>query len=126
MPDLTFTQNNQIDKGTLKVGVVERRGNTPIRDATINISYTGEPNSTIEEVNTNASGMSEELTLDAPPLEYSMEPSENQPFAQYTVRITAPGYRPITISGVQIFPGELALQNVRMEKKVRQVTRLIR
>lgn len=117
MPDLTFTQNNQIDKGTLKVGVVERRGNTPIRDATINISYTGEPNSTIEEVNTNASGMSEELTLDAPPLEYSMEPSENQPFAQYTVRITAPGYRPITISGVQIFPGELALQNVRMEEE---------
>ncbi len=52
--------------------------------------------------------------LDAPPLEYSMEPSENQPFSQYTVKVTAPGYRPVSVSGVQIFSEQLALQQVQM------------
>lgn len=111
---------NNIDKGTLKVGITDRRTNNPIRDAKISISYTGEPDSTFEEVTSNASGMSEELTLDAPPLEYSMQPGEEQPFAQYTLQITAPGYRPVNVSGVQIFSAQLALQDVRMEEEQRE------
>ena len=55
--------------------------------------------------------------LDAPPLEYSMEPSENQPFSQYTIKVHAPGYRPVSISGVQIFSEQLALQQVRMAEE---------
>ena len=121
MPNIRFMQNeNNIDKGTLKVGITDRRTNNPIRDAKISISYTGEPNSTFEEVTSNASGMSEELTLDAPPLEYSMQPGEEQPFAQYTLQITAPGYRPVSVSGVQIFSAQLALQDVRMEEEQRE------
>ena len=46
-----------------------------------------------------------------------MEPSENQPFAQYTVKVTAPGYRPVSISGVQVFSEQLALQQVRMAEE---------
>lgn len=121
MPNIRFMQNeNNIDKGTLKVGITDRRTNNPIRDAKISISYTGEPDSTFEEVTSNASGMSEELTLDAPPLEYSMQPGEEQPFAQYTLQITAPGYRPVNVSGVQIFSAQLALQDVRMEEEQRE------
>lgn len=120
MSDISFMQNNNIDKGTLKVGVIDRRTNNPITGAKISISYTGEPDSAFEEVNTNASGMSEELTLNAPPLEYSMQPGEEQPFAQYTLQITAPGYRPVSVSGVQIFSNQLALQDVRMEEEARK------
>lgn len=113
-------QTNNIDKGTLKVDVIDRRTNNPIPDAKISISYTGEPDSAFEEVTTNASGMSEELTLNAPPLEYSMQPGEEQPFAQYTIQVTAPGYRPVNVSGIQIFSNELALQDVRMETEERE------
>ena len=121
MPDIRFMQTeNNIDKGTLKVGVIDRRTNNPIRDAKISISYTGEPNSTFEEVTSDASGMSEELTLNAPPLEYSMQPGEEQPFAQYTIQVTAPGYRPVNVSGIQIFSDQLALQDVRMEEEERE------
>lgn len=121
MPNIRFMQTeNNIDKGTLKIGVIDRRTNNPIPDAKISISYTGEPDSTFEEVTSNASGMSEELTLNAPPLEYSMQPGEEQPFAQYTVQVTAPGYRPVNVSGVQIFSAQLALQDVRMEEEERQ------
>ena len=78
----------------------------------------------MEEVSADDSGMSEKLTLDAPPLEYSMEPSENQPFAQYTVKVTAPGYRPVSISGVQVFSEQLALQQVRMAEENEEETQI--
>ena len=114
MPEITYTQTEAVDKGSLKVEVLASRTKTPIEGAKISISYSGKPDSAIEEVSSDDSGMSEKLILDAPPLEYSMEPSENQPFSQYTVQVTAPGYHPVTVSGVQIFSTQLALQQVQM------------
>lgn len=75
MPDIKYTQNN-IDQGALKVQVVSRGRNIPITNARITISYSGDPEETIEEVSTDNSGMSEQIALAAPPLEYSMEPRE--------------------------------------------------
>ncbi len=85
------------------------------RRCKISISYSGDPDSTVEEVNTDASGMSETLTLDTPPLELSMQPSEVQPYAEYTIQVTAKGYRPINISGIEVFSGQLSLQEIRMD-----------
>lgn len=115
MSDIAYTQNN-VDQGTLRVQVTGRQGNEPIPDAKISISYSGDPEGTIEEVNTDSSGMSEQITLDTPPLEYSMEPGENQPFSQYTVRVTAEGYRPFTVSGIELFAEQLAIQEIRMDR----------
>jgi hypothetical protein len=78
MPDIKYAQTEAVDKGSLKVEVLTNRTRRPIEGARITISYSGEPDSTVEEVSADDSGMSEKLTLDAPPLEYSMEPSENQ------------------------------------------------
>ena len=44
-----------------------------------------------------------------------MEPSEEHPYAEYTIRVQAPGYRDITVSAINVLPGETAIQNVRME-----------
>lgn len=124
MPDIKYAQTEAVDKGSLKVEVLTNRTRRPIEGAKITISYSGEPDSTVEEVSADDSGMSEKLTLDAPPLEYSMEPSENQPFAQYTVKVTAPGYRPVSISGVQVFSEQLALQQVRMAEENEEETQI--
>ena len=77
MPDIKYAQTEAVDKGSLKVEVLTNRTRRPIEGARITISYSGDPDSTVEEVSADDSGMSEKLTLDAPPLEYSMEPSEN-------------------------------------------------
>ena len=90
MQNIRFMQTEGIDKGDLKVEVVGSRDNQPIRDAQISISYSGEPDSVIEEVNTDENGMSESLSLNTPPLEYSMQPGENQPFSQYTIQVSCP------------------------------------
>lgn len=124
MPDIKYAQTEAVDKGSLKVEVLTNRTRRPIEGARITISYSGDPDSKVEEVSADDSGMSEKLTLDAPPLEYSMEPSENQPFAQYTVKVTAPGYRPVSISGVQVFSEQLALQQVRMAEENEEETQI--
>lgn len=119
MSDIVVTPNNNnsnVDQGALKVQVVARGANVPIQNATISITYSGDPESTIEEVETDASGMSEQIALAAPPLEYSMEPSENQPFSQYTIQVTAEGFRPVNVSGIEVFSNELSLQEIRMEE----------
>lgn len=117
MPDIRYTQNDNVDQGELRVQVVGRGENNPIQNAKISISYSGDPEGTLEEVDTDLSGMSEAVTLDAPPLEYSMEPSETQPYAEYTIQVTAEGYRPINISGIEVFSKQLSLQEVRLDRE---------
>ena len=114
MPDIRYTQNN-LDRGDLRIQVIASGSRAPIKDAKISISYSGDPEGTVEEVNTDESGLSEQVSLGAPPLEYSMEPSEEQPYSEYTIQVSAEGYRPINISGIEIMSGELALQEVRMD-----------
>lgn len=107
--------SNHVDKGTLRISLTNLSTGQPVQGAKIAVSYTGNPSLTIEEVSADDSGNSEELALNAPPLEYSMEPGEQQPYAEYTIHVEAPGYRDITVSAIDILPGEAAIQNVRME-----------
>lgn len=119
MSDIVVTPNNNnsnVDQGALKVQVVARGTNIPIQNATISITYSGDPESAMEEVETDASGMSEQIALATPPLEYSMEPSENQPFSQYSIQVAAEGFRPVSVSGIEVFSNELSLQEIRMEE----------
>lgn len=116
MPDM----NSFIDKGQLQISAVSTDGNIPINDATIEISPTGEPENVIEQLTTDNSGNSETIDLDAPPLEYSLSPGDNQPYSEYNLKITAPGYDEVLISGIQILSGQLGLSNVRMTPTVRE------
>ena len=116
MPDM----NSFIDKGQLQISAVSAEGNVPIDDATIEISPTGEPENVIEQLTTDSSGNSETIDLDAPPVEYSLSPGDNQPYSEYNLKITAPGYDEVLISGIQILSGQLGLSNVRMTPTVRE------
>ena len=76
MKSIYHTQADMPDTGRLRVSVESRVNRDPIADARVTISYTGEPDSTFEEISTNESGQTEQVDLKAPPLEYSLEPSE--------------------------------------------------
>ena len=107
-------QNDRADQGELKVSVESALRTVPIKNATVDISYTGEPDRILEEVRTDQNGNTETLKLAAPPLEYSMQPGEEQPYSEYTIKVSAEGYEPVTISGSEIMSGELSLQNIRL------------
>lgn len=102
------------DVGRLQTSVESRINNDPIPDAKIEISYTGEPDSTFETLTTDESGQTGQVELKTPALDYSMEPSETQPYAQYTLHITAEGYEPVTITGIQVLPEATAVQDIRL------------
>lgn len=115
-------QTDHPDEGRLRISVLSSIRNTPIENATIDITYTGDPSSVIEELKTDANGQTPEITLPAPPLEYSMEPSEYQPYAEYTFRIKAQGFEPLDISGAEILPEVTALQTARLQAQTPQNT----
>ena len=102
--------------GQLRIQIVNALGE-PVPDAKIVISFTGEPNQTVEEMTTDASGNTQILTLDTPPLEYSMEPSEMQPYSQYTMEVTAEGYQPINVSGIEVFQGQVSVQRTVLSQE---------
>lgn len=115
MTSLRAMQNNAVDKGQLQINVTSEITALPVTGATISISYTGVPESTLEQVNTDSSGQTDILDLDAPPLEYSLNPTiEYQPYSEYTLDISAPGFEPMSIAGTEILPDVRAIQNVAL------------
>ena len=103
------------DKGYLQVQVVNIENNFPIQGARVSISYKGDPGRPLEEVMTNSSGQTENVSLNAPPKSYSLAPGLEQPYSEYNLMVTASGFEPLEISGTEILSGTTALQPVRLQ-----------
>ena len=108
--DLTINNEEHQEQGNIRVEVNSSLGRIPIENAEIQISSTDGTGGVLAESRTDANGMAEILSLDTPPAAYSMTPSENQPYAEYNLRIRATGYEGRLFSGVQIFSGKTAIQ----------------
>lgn len=108
--DLTINNEEHQEQGNIWVEVNSSLGRIPIENAEIQISSTDGTGGVLAESRTDANGMAEILSLDAPPAAYSMTPSENQPYAEYNLRIRATGYEGRLFSGVQIFSGKTSIQ----------------
>ena len=109
-----MADTNNIDNGRLKITTTTNDGTRPVRNARIDISYTGEPDRIIESLRTDESGSTETIELPAPPLEYSMAPSDNQPYSEYNLKITAENYDDEIVTGVQILPNVTGFQNINL------------
>lgn len=101
--------------GSIKISVISSLGQIPIENATVTISYTGDPDSPVETLTTDSSGQTPIIELPAPPLGLSLDASsEEQPYSVYNIQVTAEGYEPILVSGSEIFADQLSLQPIRM------------
>lgn len=67
-------------------------------------------------LNIDSIGESQVVELEAPPLAYSQEPSQQLPYSLYNLTVERQGFEPLIIRGVQIFPEELAIQYCRLEE----------
>ena len=118
---MDFTDNRQEQEmGRLRVEVNSSLGRIPIANAQITITSTGGTGGVLAEIVTDENGMTDEISLAAPPRSYSMAPSENQPYAEYNVRIRAAGYEGRLFSGVQIFSNETAIQFSALRSRPQQ------
>lgn len=108
-------KSNQTDTGELRLQVQSASDGKPVKDAVIYISESSDPDNILKQIRTDSCGMSETVTLAAPPVEYSMMPEQKEkPYSEYDLRIEAEGHEDLIIRGVQIFPGETAIQPAQL------------
>lgn len=101
--------------GSIQVSVVSAIGLVPVENATVTISYTGDPDSPLQVLTTDSSGQTPTVQLPAPPLELSLDPeATQQPYSEYNIYVTAEGYEPVYVTGSEIFADEFSLQPIRM------------
>ena len=105
-----------MESGELEVRVLSEQGFLPIENATVNIGFTGEPG-VFESVVTDDTGRTPRVELEAPPIEYSMEPGINQPYSEYTANIIVDGYEEMSISGISIMPEQTSILEVYLRKQ---------
>lgn len=109
-----YYYKNQVGTGRLQVSVSAPDIGKPADNAVIRITPRLDEN-IIEEMRTDSSGNSPVIELAAPPVEFSQNPGEPKPYAEYDVYVSQEGYKPVVIEGAQILPDSTALQNVRLE-----------
>lgn len=112
---------NMPDTGSLRVDVTDQNGR-PIDGATAEISITGEPESTLESIQTDSNGQTESVELPAPPFEYTENPGVTQPYSEYSIIVRAPGFAPVSINGIDIFSSRRSIQDVRLTEASQVVT----
>ncbi|MGN0317496.1 MAG: peptidoglycan-binding protein [Lachnospira sp.] len=112
------TAANTPGTGTLSINVMDAFTSAPIQNARIEINYMGDPENTLYTLVTGENGMATIEGLQTPPLEYSMEPGEEQPFSEFLLTITADNYDTVVISGTDVFTGEVSEQEVYMTRLV--------
>lgn len=108
-------ESNTVDRGMLKTIVTSAANNYPITNATVSISTIEEPDRILEEVTTDSTGQTENVEVSTPPFDYSQEPDEPRPYAELLLRITAPGFEPLTIRGTEVLPDRTAIQEARLQ-----------
>lgn len=108
-------------KGRLKIQCFRGRDYIPLDDCKVTVNGTGEMENIKDiQLTTDDSGLTGEIELDAPPIQYSLnEDSTQQPYTLYDLTIEKENFEPIVIRGCQIFPEELALQSCYLNESGR-------
>lgn len=102
------------DTGKLQINVTSNV-NIPIESATINLTYAGQPDNVIEVLRTNNSGQTDSIDLAAPPVDLSLTKDNIiQPYSEYSIYVTAEGYEPVDISGIEILTDTASVQEVKL------------
>lgn len=118
-----------VELGTQNLGQLRVRctttGMAPVEGATVTITSGSQPDVTLEELTTNESGLTPDVALPAPSVDYSLAPSDQQPYSEYTVRVNAPGYAPLTVSNAEIFANVTAIQNASLREAPQDILYVI-
>ena len=54
--------------------------------------------------------------MPAPPIDYSLAPSDVRPYSEYNIHTMRPNYTPVSISNLQVFADVTAIQSATMEE----------
>ena len=111
-------------KGRLKIQTFKNGTYIPVDGSTaILVPSPGQQGESKEvTLNTNSSGESQVIELDAPPFEYSQSPTGQVPYSLYDLKVDRDGFETLVIKGIQIFPEEVAIQQCNLIEKNTRVS----
>ena len=113
---INMDNSNSNYYGSLRVWITEKGTTRPIKNAIIEI-LSSSSDMVLEQGSTDENGYTPVFSLPAPPREYSMAPEDNQPYAEYIIKVRAINYNDEIVTGVQIFPDEFAMSDIGLTLK---------
>ena len=107
--------NQNPGNGFMKVQVLAGRSLVPVPESKIFITkrLNGEK-FTLADAKSDMNGMTEPISLPAPPASFSQTPGGTTPFAVYDVEVSNPGYISHIEENVPVFDGILSIQTIRL------------
>lgn len=103
-----------METGRLLCSVISAITAVPIEGARVTLRNTSNPENIMEDLRTDESGQTREVDLETPPISYSMQPEQPQPYALYTIEVEKEGYGKTTVNGIEVLPEQLAIQTIRL------------
>lgn len=98
--------------GTLRVQARTEIGFEPVPGALVTVRASGSEQ-ILEQLRTDESGNTQLIELEAPDVEYSLEPQQEvRPYSTYDVTIESTKTEIVRIAGVQILAGQEAIQEI--------------
>lgn len=108
-----ITQN--LGEGYLTVRVTTARGAIPLDGATVTVTGKAQDNSGVKQVfHTGGDGLTQKISLPAPPRENSESPNNGVPFYTYNLEIIRDGYYNQTYQNIPVFDGINAMQTAEL------------
>lgn len=112
-------------QGRLKVQCFVNETYIPVDNTKITVRPSaGGPSAQVIPLSTNSMGESQIVELEAPPLEYSQQPTGQVPYSMYDIRVEREGFQSILINRCQVFPDELAIQQCNLIESSGILTRM--
>lgn len=95
--------------GSFRADVISILQSRPITSATVRIYFSGDRENPIEELTTDSIGRTPVIDLPAPNIQYSLEPSVEQPYANYDVLVEVPGFESLEVNNVEVLPDTVSI-----------------
>lgn len=105
------------DKGSLRIQCFKGKDYIPVEGCKVYITKSLQSEDMLDSIQltTNTVGLTEQIQLNAPPIEYSLNEQSNElPYSLYDIRVERDGFVPLRINGCQIFPDEVAYQRCNL------------
>lgn len=112
-------------EGQLKVQCFQGESYVPVEECKVTVepSNSNPSRGYRADLQTDSSGSTNTISLSAPPLAYSQEPSDNAPYSLYDIKVEKGGFETAVIREVQIFPERTALQNINLVENSNRASR---
>lgn len=100
--------------GSFRADITSVLQASPIASATVRVYFSGDRETPIAELTTDSIGRTPVIDLPAPNIQYSLEPSVEQPYANYDVLVKVPGFESLEVNNIEVLPDTVSILSANL------------